>query len=109
MATERCEVRICVPRDHPALPGHFPGVPVVPGVVLLDELIGAAECQLGRALCIAGIPQVKFLAPLLPEQPACGAIELDDARLTFRIERGGELIARGSFALRSASGDEAGT
>lgn len=28
-------------RDHPAGPGHFPGDPIVPGAVLLDELVGA--------------------------------------------------------------------
>jgi acyl-coenzyme A synthetase/AMP-(fatty) acid ligase len=28
-------------QDHPAGPGHFPGNPIVPGAVLLDELVGA--------------------------------------------------------------------
>ena len=31
-----------VPGDHPALPGHFPGHPIVPGVVLL-ELVEASN------------------------------------------------------------------
>jgi 3-hydroxyacyl-[acyl-carrier-protein] dehydratase len=97
MKSERCEVRISIPKDHPALPGHFPGTPVVPGVVLLDELLSAAERQLGRRLPIAGLPQVKFLAPLLPAEEAYGALEIDGARLTFRVERAGELIARGSL------------
>jgi 3-hydroxymyristoyl/3-hydroxydecanoyl-(acyl carrier protein) dehydratase len=29
--------------DHPALTGHFPGFPIVPGVVLLDEILYAIE------------------------------------------------------------------
>jgi len=29
--------------DHPALAGHFPGFPIVPGVVLLDETLHAIE------------------------------------------------------------------
>jgi 3-hydroxyacyl-[acyl-carrier-protein] dehydratase len=28
---------------HPALAGHFPGAPVLPGVVLLDETLRALE------------------------------------------------------------------
>ena len=53
--------------DHPSLPGHFPGAPLVPGVVILDEVIAAlAEWQ--RNSQLSGIRLVKFLAPLQPEQ-----------------------------------------
>ena len=30
-----------VAADHPALPGHFPGRPIVPGVLLLDAVLQA--------------------------------------------------------------------
>src|SRR4029450_3984783 len=53
--------------DHPSLPGHFPGAPLVPGVVILDEVIAAlAEWRENSPL--SGIQKVKFLAPLQPEQ-----------------------------------------
>ncbi|HJW81088.1 MAG TPA: hypothetical protein VJ396_02495 [Acidiferrobacterales bacterium] len=56
-----------IPASHPALPGHFPGQPVVPGVVLLD-LVQAALCETIRGARITGLPSVKFLAPLRPEE-----------------------------------------
>jgi 3-hydroxyacyl-[acyl-carrier-protein] dehydratase len=99
MTSEHCEMWIRIPGDHPALPGHFPGAPLVPGVVLLDELLRAAERQLGRPLRIAGLPQVKFLAPLLPGQQARGALDIAGTRLTFHIEHAGQTIARGSVTL----------
>jgi 3-hydroxymyristoyl/3-hydroxydecanoyl-(acyl carrier protein) dehydratase len=36
-------MRFSIPSDHPSLPGHFPGRPVVPGVVLLDRVVAAIE------------------------------------------------------------------
>ncbi len=62
------EVHCRIGAEHPSLPGHFPGAPVVPGVVILDEVLTAVaewrgDCQL------AGIRAVKFLVPLKPEQP----------------------------------------
>jgi 3-hydroxyacyl-[acyl-carrier-protein] dehydratase len=48
-----------IPPDHPSLPGHFPGNPVVPGVVLLDEVF--ARLPPGLTLLTA-----KFTAPVLP-------------------------------------------
>ncbi|MFZ1431588.1 MAG: hypothetical protein WAS21_33115 [Geminicoccaceae bacterium] len=52
-----------VAADHPALPGHFPGHPIVPGVVLLDEALAAID----RAFDLAApfrLLRVKFMAPV---------------------------------------------
>jgi 3-hydroxyacyl-[acyl-carrier-protein] dehydratase len=66
---------------HPALAGHFPGRPVVPGVVLLDHATRAAlAVRPGHRL--AGIPRAKFLHPVGPAEPV--TIELhgrDDRRV----------------------------
>jgi len=80
--------------DHPSLPGHFPGRPLVPGVVLLDRVIAAIEAQHGP-LGPVRLPQVKFVRPLLPGESA--RIELDGAtpRWRFRVLRGETLLATG--------------
>ena len=67
-------MEFCIAADHPALPGHFPGHPIVPGVVILDHVLAAIESVHGP---LAGLrlPEVKFVQPLLPGQVA--RIELD--------------------------------
>jgi 3-hydroxymyristoyl/3-hydroxydecanoyl-(acyl carrier protein) dehydratase len=87
--------------DHPALPGHFPGRPVVPGVVLLDCVLEAATEVLGREVEVAELGQAKFLAPLLPGEQAEIAIEFAGTALRFRVSRAGRLLAQGQFLLRS--------
>ena len=53
--------------DHPSLPGHFPGTPIVPGVVILDEiLVALSEWREDSRPTV--IRSVKFLRPLMPEQ-----------------------------------------
>lgn len=52
--------RFTLPPDHPAVPGHFPGRPIVPGVLLLDAVLQAAPGRPGRIL------RAKFPAPVLP-------------------------------------------
>ena len=61
------EVRRVISADHPSLPGHFPGMPVVPGVVILDE-VRAALLEWRKDYELTGIQTVKFVAPLKPEQ-----------------------------------------
>lgn len=82
---------------HPSLPGHFPGQPVVPGVVLLDRIAAALEdAGAGR---FKRIGVVKFLAPLLPGQEAELSATHDGARVSFRVERSGTPILKGQGEL----------
>ena len=69
--------------NHPTLPGHFPGTPLVPGVVILDEVL-AVLIEWRQDSQLTGIRMVKFLAPLKPEQ----AFTIS---LSLRNEHGGEV------------------
>jgi 3-hydroxymyristoyl/3-hydroxydecanoyl-(acyl carrier protein) dehydratase len=88
--------------SHPSLPGHFPGHPVVPGVVLLDHVQQAAQRWLGKPLRIRALPQAKFLAPLLPEQQAQIQLTLQDQQLRFGITRDDVTIAQGIMQIAEA-------
>ena len=62
------DYRWLVPADHPAFAGHFPGNPIVPGVVLLDRAILFAEEMLGQPGLNWQVGNTKFFSPVLPEQ-----------------------------------------
>lgn len=99
-------MRFTIPADHPCLPGHFPGRPLVPGVVLLERVLEEIEATHGT-LGALRLPQVKFLQPLLPGEEA--RVELESAHLPdaaprwrFRVLRGATLLASGEVVAADA-------
>jgi 3-hydroxyacyl-[acyl-carrier-protein] dehydratase len=57
--------------DEPFFRGHFPGDPLVPGVILseaLAQVAGIAAGQAGRSLRLTAIKGMKFLAAVRPEE-----------------------------------------
>lgn len=86
-----------IPSDHPCLAGHFPGNPIVPGVLLLEHVAQAASAWLGPALVIRQFNNVKFLSPLKPDEPMDIFLSGAPPQLRFRCESAGRLLAQGSF------------
>lgn len=86
--------------DHPALGGHFPGNPIVPGVVLLALVEADARALLGADVQLAALPVAKFLAPVLPQESFTICIEASaELVVTFTIEK-----PAGSASVTVASG-----
>lgn len=91
--------------DHACLPGHFPGRPLVPGVVVLERVIDAIEAAHGPLPAPLRLPQVKFLQPLLPGEAAevvLAAVDGPAPRWRFRVLRGDTLLASGEVACAAA-------
>jgi 3-hydroxyacyl-[acyl-carrier-protein] dehydratase len=74
------EVCRAIAADHPSLPGHFPGAPLVPGVLILDEVFAALH-DWNKECHLTAIRAVKFLQPLKAEQlfTICFSAGKDDA------------------------------
>lgn len=88
----RADFEWIIPAGHPAFAGHFPGRPIVPGVVLLDRALFFAEAFLGRAATAWHIAQAKFFSPVGPGEKLV-------YRLQERVhERAGEFVV---FSVRA--------
>ncbi len=99
----RFESLFVIGHQHPALPGHFPGRPVVPGVVVLDQVLTLLVHAAGVDSSWLDLPQVKFAEPLSPGELARVEIAIDADRARFRVLRDDAVIANGSLHWRQPS------
>ncbi len=54
--------------SHPVYEGHFPGMPVVPGVCTMDIVKKCVSGSLARKLRFGSVRECKFLAAIIPAQ-----------------------------------------
>ena len=94
------EVRRAITADHPSLPGHFPDAPLVPGVLILDE-VRAALHDWQNEYELTSIRTVKFLQPLKPEQQftICLSANNDSSEVNFCCRIEGRVIAEGQLEI----------
>jgi len=92
-----CDLTIAA--DHPSFAGHFPGAPVLPGVVLLDEAIRALELAAGGEPRCWRVGAVKFLRAVGPGEPLTLAREqLAGGTIRFTILSGEQTVATGALS-----------
>jgi 3-hydroxyacyl-[acyl-carrier-protein] dehydratase len=89
-----------LPAEHPCFAGHFPGRPLVPGVVLLDAVFQAVT-EAGHGT-VARLRHAKFRAPVGPGVAMDIILQpVSPARIAFRCECGGALALSGEVEVAS--------
>lgn len=88
---------LTIAAEHPALAGHFPGAPILPAVLLLDEIVRALDTD---GSSVPGgrwqISSAKFVQPVRPgETLTFGHERLSNGSIRFSVSRGGQRVAHG--------------
>lgn len=99
--------QIVFAEGHPAFAGHFPGNPIVPGVLLLAEAIERLGPDAGGPLGCSRIVSAKFLRPVRPGEVVDVELRSRDARHSqLTLSTAGALVAEARLEHASAATDE---
>ena len=114
------EASVTFAANHPVFAGHFPGRPIVPGALLLDAVLHAAQQELRAAqhgqpdvpvtAPFAGpsdtpqiscqVASVKFLCPVQPgDTLVISCLGSPSGPTHFHITSQGRTVATGTFVL----------
>lgn len=62
------KAKIAINKKHAILEGHFPGLPIVPGVCMLQIVREIMEVNSGKELKLTEADNMKFLSVINPEE-----------------------------------------
>lgn len=84
--------------DHPTSAGHFPGNPIIPGALLLAEVVRRIEQAEGTHFASCNVKAAKFLHPARPGD----GVDIEYARsaagtIEFQCEVAGNRVLTGAI------------
>lgn len=75
--------------------GHFPGAPILPGVMQLQFAHQAAEEMLGRELTLKAVKKMKFVKVIEPSDRISVELDGDEGTVAYTIRKGDEICSSG--------------
>jgi 3-hydroxymyristoyl/3-hydroxydecanoyl-(acyl carrier protein) dehydratase len=94
-------IRLALPRDAEVFRGHFPDMPVLPGVVQIDWVMRLADRCFRLHEPVASDFRVKFSRVIGPEVQLILNLNLDPAkgRLSFEYRSGEQVMSSGTVKI----------
>src|SRR3546814_9210131 len=85
-ADDEVRIRLAVPAQLPCFADHFPGAPMLPGVLQLGWAVRLAQQQFGIELPLQQVAQLKFQHPILPDRSEEHTSELQSLmRISYAV------------------------
>lgn len=100
--TASVSLTLAVPSSLDYFPGHFPNLPILPGVVQVDWVTRLAREHLGISCTgFSALRTLKFSAPVLPDTTLTLQITWvpEKQRLDFGYRAGQRLVSSGQIAF----------
>jgi 3-hydroxymyristoyl/3-hydroxydecanoyl-(acyl carrier protein) dehydratase len=99
---EHVALELHVPAGLAHFEGHFPGHPILPGVVQIDWAVRLARPRLNVSGSFCAMENVRFQSIVLPEAPLTLLLALRDAgvRLAFAYSSGRRKCSSGTLVFR---------
>jgi 3-hydroxyacyl-[acyl-carrier-protein] dehydratase len=102
LTPERFEARVHIAVDHPSFAGHFPARPLLPGVVLIAEVLEAIRAEPTWQALVGKAPMIdmaKFTAPVEPGSDLVVTLARTvNASLDFSVTCRETLVAKGRLS-----------
>jgi len=95
-------IRIEAPTGLACWPGHFPGRPMLPGVVQVDWALREIERWRGRRPSFSAIEGLKFRRPVLPGESIVLELRTWGEAVAFRFLRDADEVSRGRIQFESS-------
>lgn len=104
VAAAEAQIVLVVPANLAYFEGHFPAVPVVPGVVQIKWALAGAQRCLGVTGTVAGMEALKFQQVMGPNAEVTLELKFsaDTRKLNFSFRSGESRYGSGRVVLRRA-------
>lgn len=80
--------------------GHFPGHPILPGVMQLKLAHEHAEKMLGRRIVLKAVKRMKFMRVIQPGETVALCLESKgENEIAYSFEKGEDVCSSGVFAF----------
>lgn len=90
------EIKFQFPANHPCGAGHFPGNPIIPGALLLDETLASIAADLAIHAAVWHVKSAKFPQPARPGDVVLASYSLTPAgEIRFECAVSGKKVLSG--------------